>query len=130
MDTPPINDNLPDIDADKKADIEKANNPEVSGAISEIGAVAAMINNESQRSGEESLWIWICAVAAAAAAITAAVILGRKRMRTVSLADGGEVSAGGKTTKAEVVKAVAESEAEPSEKVFGEIIERINKEEK
>lgn len=130
LDTPPINDNLPDIDADKKADIEKANNPEVSGAISEIGAVAAMINNESQRSGEESLWIWICAVAAAAAAITAAVILGRKRMRTVSLADGGEVSEGGKTTKAEVVKAVAESEAEPSEKVFGEIIERINKEEK
>ncbi len=116
------------MDADKKADIEKSNNPEVSGAISEIGAVAAMINNESQRSGEESLWIWICAVAAAAAAITAAVILGRKRIRTVSLADGGEVSEGGKTTKAEVVKAVAESEAEPSEKVFGDIIERINRE--
>lgn len=128
LDTPPINDNLPDMDADKKADIEKSNNPEVSGAISEIGAVAAMINNESQRSGEESLWIWICAVAAATAAITAAVILGRKRIRTVSLADGGEVSEGGKTTKAEVVKAVAESEAEPSEKVFGDIIERINRE--
>ena len=49
-------------------------------------------------------------------------------MRTVSLADGGEVSEGWKTTKAEVVKAVAESEAEPSEKVFGDIIERINRE--
>ena len=101
-------------------------NPEVSGAISEIGGVAAMINAESQRDKADSLWIWICAAAAAVVAITAAVILGRKHVvKSVSLADGGEVTVGGKVTKGEIVKAVRESEIKPDDKVFGEIMERV-----
>lgn len=114
----------------KEADAEKANNPEVSGAISEIGGVAAMINKESQRSGNESLLIWFCAAAAAAAVITAAVILGRRRSRTVSLADGRETSENRNMTKSEIIKAVEESVSEPSDKAFGEIVERIKEEEK
>lgn len=119
----------PSIDPNKAADIEKSKNPEVEGAISEIGGVAALINQESQRSGNESLWIWISAAAAAALVITAAMILGRKRLKTFSLADGGEVSEDGKMTKAEVVKAVEESKITPSDRVFQEIVEKINKEE-
>lgn len=103
-------------------------NPDVSGAISEIGGVAAMINAESQRNEADSLWIWICAVAAVAVVITAAVLIGKKHAaKNLSLADGGEIAAEGKITKGEIVKAVRESESVPDDKVFGEIMERIRK---
>lgn len=103
-------------------------NPEVSGAISEIGGVAAMISAESKRNETDSLWIWICAVVATAVVITAAVILGKRRAaKNIGLADGGEMTVGGKITKSEIVKAVKESEIIPDDKVFGEIMDKVKK---
>lgn len=103
-------------------------NPDVSGAISEIGGVAAMINAESQRNEADSLWIWICAVAAVAVVITTVVLIGKKHAaKNLSLADGGEIAAEGKITKGEIFKAVKESESVPDDKVFGEIMERVRK---
>ena len=105
-----------------------ADNPEVSNAVNEIGEVAAMMNTESRRDTADSLWIWVCAAAATVVVIAAAVILGRRHaVKNVGLADGGEISVGGRAAKGEVVKAVKESEIEPGDNTFGEIMEKIEK---
>ena len=46
------------------------------------------------------------------------------------LRDGGEVSVGGKVSRAEIVKAVGKSVTEPSDSAFNEIMEKIKGEEK
>lgn len=95
-----------------------------------IGEVAAIISEPSKKESG-ALWIWLCSIAAAVIAIAAAVFIGRaKQTDSLSLADGGEVSAGGKVSKAEIVKAVGESVTEPSESAFNEIMEKIKGEEK
>lgn len=96
----------------------------------EIGEVAAIISEPGKKESG-GLWIWLCSIAAAVIAIAAAVFIGRtKQTDSLSLADGGEVSAGGKISKAEIVKAVGESVTEPSESAFNEIMEKIKEEEK
>lgn len=95
-----------------------------------IGEVAAIISEPGKKESS-ALWIWLCSIAAAVIAIAAAVFIGRaKQTDSLSLADGGEMSAGGKVSKAEIVKAVGESVTEPSESVFDEIMEKIKGEEK
>lgn len=96
----------------------------------EIGEVAAIISEPGKKESGD-FWVWICSAAAAVIAIAAAVFIGRgKQADSLSLADGGEVSASGKISKAEIVKAVGESVTEPSESAFNEIMEKIKGEEK
>lgn len=96
----------------------------------EIGEVAAIISEPGKKENG-GFWVWLCSAAAAVIAIAAAVFIGRgKQADSLSLADGGEVSASGKVSKAEIVKAVGESVTEPSESAFNEIMEKIKGEEK
>ncbi|MBD5104856.1 MAG: hypothetical protein HDT47_08360 [Ruminococcaceae bacterium] len=96
----------------------------------EIGEVAAIIS-ETGKKESGGFWVWICSAAAAVIAIAAAVFIGRgKQADSLSLADGGEVSVGGKVSRAEIVKAVGKSVTEPSDSAFNEIMEKIKGEEK
>lgn len=96
----------------------------------EIGGVAAIIS-EPDKKESGGFWVWICSAAAAVIAIAAAVFIGRgKQTDSLSLADGCEVSVGGKVSKAGIVKAVGESVTEPSDSAFNEIMEKIKGEEK
>lgn len=95
------------------------------GASQEVAAITMGIDKKE----DNKLWIWICAVAAAAGIITAAVLIGRARRHgsVLSAAHGGEVVETRRVSKAEVIEAVKESEIEPSDKVFEEIVKKIGK---
>lgn len=104
----------------------KVNNPEISAAISEVGEVAALITAEGQKDKADSLWIWICAAAATLAVIVTAFVLGKRHsFKSAGLADGGEISIGGKAVKGEIIKAVKENEIVPDDRVFEEIMEKV-----
>ena len=115
----------------KIKDGEEKQEEEQVGGLTEIGAsqeVAAMTVGIDKKE-DNKLWVWICAVAAAAGIITAAVIIGRARRHgsVLSAAHGGEVVETRRVSKAEVIEAVKESEIEPSDKVFEEIVKKIGK---
>lgn len=95
------------------------------GASQEVAAVTVGIDKKE----DNKLWVWICAVAAAAGIITAAVLIGRARRHgsVLSAAHGGEVVETRRVSKAEIIEAVKESEIEPSDKVFEEIVKKIGK---
>lgn len=103
---------------------------ELAAEEEEIGEVAAIISEPGKKESG-GFWVWICSAAAAVIAIAAAVFIGRaKQTDSLGLADGGEMSAGGRVSKSEIVKAVGESVTEPSESAFNEIMEKIKEEEK
>lgn len=101
------------------------------GGLTEIGASqeVAAVTMGIDKKEDNKLWVWICAVAAAAGIITAAVLIGRARRHgsVLSAAHGGEVVETRRVSKAEVIEAVKESEIEPSDKVFEEIMKKIEK---
>lgn len=101
-----------------------------SDADEKSGEIAAIVTETPTNEGG-GLWIWLCAVAAAVLVIAAALIIGRsKRSDSLSLADGGEINAGGRLGKAEIEKAVRESEIKPSDVAYERIMEKISEEEK
>lgn len=101
-----------------------------SDADEKSGEIAAIVTETPANEGG-GLWIWLCAVAAAVFVIAAALIIGRsKRSDSLSLADGGEINAGGRLGKAEIEKAVRESEIKPSDEAYERIMEKISEEEK
>ncbi|MCM1055893.1 MAG: hypothetical protein NC394_10280 [Bacteroides sp.] len=123
----PINDN--DHDAAPTVAQAEAEEEESAGIIGVSGEVAAVIADNAKP--DNGLWIWLCSAAAAVIAIAAALVIGRsRRSESLSLAEGGETRPSGKLGRADIVKAVKESETEPSDRVFEEIRDRISGEKK
>lgn len=86
--------------------------------------VAAIVMDNTQKESDNFL-LWLCSVAAAALLITAAVIIGKRHSKALSLAGGGEVRHSGKLGKAEIVSAIKKSTVEPSGEVYNKIVDKI-----
>lgn len=89
---------------------------------------ASMIPMTVKKADPIYMWIFICGTAIIIAAVSAFVIIRRAKKNAAVTDTGKTVTLGSAPTKAEIVKAVRESEIEPDEEDFRKIMDKIEKE--
>lgn len=89
---------------------------------------ASMIPMTVKKADPIYMWIFICGTAIIIAAVSAFVIIRRAKKNTAVTDTGKTVTLGSAPTKAEIVKAVRESEIEPDEEDFRKIMDKIERE--
>ena len=98
------------------------------GGLTGGNKTAAMLPAVQKKADPIYMWIFISAVSVLTAASAAFIILRRAKKNAQAVTSAGSiVTLSPNPTKAEIVKAIKDSQAEPDDDTFRKIMEEINK---